>query len=153
VTNGTLGGLLRSFRRIGLLEVHTIQRFVTIPSIEKRLSLGTLSNGAGALAELSFVEACQSAFTKVLQLVQVDAWIPGEHELQSLLSIGPSRGLLPDVKPVGREKDPLEERLDPARRRPPRPQGFKDGNKGFAQILAQLGSRVEPAFGQRNQLP
>jgi hypothetical protein len=58
VTNGILGGLLRSFRRVGLLEVHAIQRFITIPSIEKRVGLGTLSNGTGALAELGFVEAC-----------------------------------------------------------------------------------------------
>jgi hypothetical protein len=152
VTNGILGGLLRSFRRIRLFKVHAIQGFVTILSIEKRLGLGTFSNGAGAPAKLGFVKAYQSAFTKVLQLVQVDAWIPGEHELQSLLSTGPSRGLLPDLKPVGREKDPLEERPDLARHRPPRPQGFKDGNEGFAQIFAQFGSRVEPAFGQRNQL-
>jgi hypothetical protein len=58
VTNGIFGGFLRSFRRVGLLEVHAIQRFVTIPSIEKCVGLGTLSNGTGALAELGFVEAC-----------------------------------------------------------------------------------------------
>jgi hypothetical protein len=153
VTSGILGGFLRLFRRAGLLEVHAIQRFVTIPSIEKRIGLGTLSNGTGALAELGFVQACQSAFTKILQLVQVDAWIPGEHELQSLFSAGPSRGLLPDIEPVGRERDPLEERLDLVRYCSSRPQGFEDGNNGLVEILAQLGDRMESAFGQCYQFP
>jgi hypothetical protein len=53
-----LGGFLRLFRRAGLFEVHATQRFVTIPSVEKRVGLGTLGNGTGALAELGFVEAC-----------------------------------------------------------------------------------------------
>jgi hypothetical protein len=58
VTSEILGGFLRLFRRAGLFEVHAIQRFITIPSIEKRVGFGTLSNGTGALAELGFVEAC-----------------------------------------------------------------------------------------------
>jgi hypothetical protein len=58
VTSGILGGFLRFFRRVGLFEVHAIQRFVTIPSVEERVGLGTLSNGTGALAKLGFVEAC-----------------------------------------------------------------------------------------------
>jgi hypothetical protein len=58
VTNEIFGGFLRLFRRAGLLEVHAIQRSVTIPSVEKRIGLGTLSNGTGALVELGFVEAC-----------------------------------------------------------------------------------------------
>jgi hypothetical protein len=57
VTSEIFGGFLRLFHRAGLLKVHAIQRFVTIPSIEKRISLGTLSDGTGALAELGFVEA------------------------------------------------------------------------------------------------
>jgi hypothetical protein len=58
VTSEILGGFLRFFRGAGLFEVHPIQRFVTIPSVKKRVGLGTLSNGTGALAELGFVEAC-----------------------------------------------------------------------------------------------
>jgi hypothetical protein len=58
VTSEILGGLLRLFRRAGLLEIHAIQRFVTIPSVEKRIGLSTLSDGTGALAELGFVKAC-----------------------------------------------------------------------------------------------
>jgi hypothetical protein len=58
VTSEILGGFLRFFRRAGLLEVHAIQRFVTIPSVEKHVGLGTRSNGTGALAELGSVEAC-----------------------------------------------------------------------------------------------
>jgi hypothetical protein len=58
VTSKILGGFLRLFRRAELLEVHAIQRFVTIPSIEKRIGLGTLSDGTDALAELGFVKAC-----------------------------------------------------------------------------------------------
>jgi hypothetical protein len=58
VTSEILGGFLRLFRRAGLLEVHAIQRLVAIPSVEKRVGLGTLSNGTGALAELGLVEAC-----------------------------------------------------------------------------------------------
>jgi hypothetical protein len=55
VTSEILGGFLRLFRRAGLLEVHAIQRFITIPSVEKCVGLGTLGNGTGALAELGFV--------------------------------------------------------------------------------------------------
>ena len=58
MTSEIFGGFLRLFRRAGLLEVHAIQRFVTIPSVKKRVGLGTLSNGTGALAELGFVKAC-----------------------------------------------------------------------------------------------
>jgi hypothetical protein len=58
VTSEILGGFLRLFRRVGLFEVHAIQRFVTIPSVEKHVGLGTLSNGTGALAELGFVKTC-----------------------------------------------------------------------------------------------
>jgi hypothetical protein len=86
-------------------------------------------------------------------LVQVNAWIPGEHELQSLFSTGSSRGLFPDVELVGRERDPLEERMDLARHRSSRPQGFEDRNNGVMEIPAQLGDWMKPSFGQRNQLP
>jgi hypothetical protein len=58
VTSEILGRFLRLFRRAGLLEVHAIQRFITIPSVEKRVGLGTRSNGKGVLAELGSVEAC-----------------------------------------------------------------------------------------------
>jgi hypothetical protein len=58
VISEILGGFLRFFRRAGLLEVHAIQGFVTIPSVEKHIGLGTLSDGTGTLAELDFVEAC-----------------------------------------------------------------------------------------------
>jgi hypothetical protein len=49
---------LRLFRRARLLEVHAVQGFVTIPSVEKHVGLGTLNNRTGVLAELGFVEAC-----------------------------------------------------------------------------------------------
>jgi hypothetical protein len=49
---------LRFFRGAGLLEVHPIQGFVTIPSVEEHVGFGTLGNGTSALAELDFVEAC-----------------------------------------------------------------------------------------------
>jgi hypothetical protein len=49
---------LRLFRRAGLLEVHTIQGFVTIPRVEKHVGLGILGDRTGALAELDFVKAC-----------------------------------------------------------------------------------------------
>jgi hypothetical protein len=58
VVSKILGGFLRFFCGAGLLEVHAIQGFVTIPSIEKHIGLGTLGDGASALAELDFVEAC-----------------------------------------------------------------------------------------------
>jgi hypothetical protein len=58
VTSEILEGFLRLFHRAGLLKVHAIQRFVTIPSIKKHVGLGTLSDGTGVLAELGFVEAC-----------------------------------------------------------------------------------------------
>jgi hypothetical protein len=58
VISEILGGFLRLFRRAGLLEVHVIQGFVTIPSVEKHVGLGTLGDGTGVLAELDFVEAC-----------------------------------------------------------------------------------------------
>jgi hypothetical protein len=58
VTSEILEGFLRFFCGAGLFEVHAIQRSVAIPSIEKRVSLGTLSNGTGASAELGFVKAC-----------------------------------------------------------------------------------------------
>jgi hypothetical protein len=58
VTSEILGSFLRLFRRAGLLKVHAIQRFVTIPNVEKRVGLGTHSNGTGALAEFGSVEAC-----------------------------------------------------------------------------------------------
>jgi hypothetical protein len=49
---------LRFFHRAGLLKVHAIQGFITIPSAEKHVGLGTLGDGTGTLAELDFVEAC-----------------------------------------------------------------------------------------------
>jgi hypothetical protein len=58
VISEILGGLLRFLRRAGLLEVHAIQGFVTIPSVEKHVGLGALGDGTSALAELDFVEAC-----------------------------------------------------------------------------------------------
>jgi hypothetical protein len=58
VISEILGGFLRFFRRAGLLEVHAIQGFITIPSVKKHVGLGTLGDGTGALAELDFVEAC-----------------------------------------------------------------------------------------------
>jgi hypothetical protein len=57
-TNEILGGFPRLFRRAGFLEVHATQRLVAIPSIEKRVGLGTRSNGTGASAELGSVKAC-----------------------------------------------------------------------------------------------
>jgi hypothetical protein len=58
VISEILGGFLRFFHRAGLLKVHAIQGFVTIPSIEKHVSLGTLDDGTSALVELDFVKAC-----------------------------------------------------------------------------------------------
>jgi hypothetical protein len=53
-----LGGSLRFFCGAGLLEVHAIQGFVTIPSVEKHIGLDTLGDDTSALAKLDFVEAC-----------------------------------------------------------------------------------------------
>jgi hypothetical protein len=58
VVSKILGGFLRFFRGARLLKVHAIQGFITIPSVEKHVGLGTLGDGASALAELDFVEAC-----------------------------------------------------------------------------------------------
>jgi hypothetical protein len=58
VISEILGGFLRFFRRARLLEVHAIQGFVTIPSVEKHVGLGTLGDGTSVLAEFDFVEAC-----------------------------------------------------------------------------------------------
>jgi hypothetical protein len=58
MTSEILGGFLRLFHRAGILEVHAIQRLVAIPSVEKRIGFGTLSNGTGVLAKLGLVEAC-----------------------------------------------------------------------------------------------
>jgi hypothetical protein len=58
VTSGILGGFLRLLRGAGFLEVRATQRFVTIPSVEKRVGLGTRSDGTGASAELGSVKAC-----------------------------------------------------------------------------------------------
>jgi hypothetical protein len=58
VVSEILGGFLRFFRRARLLEVHAIQGFFTIPSVEKHVGLGTRGDGTGALAELDSVEAC-----------------------------------------------------------------------------------------------
>jgi hypothetical protein len=52
-----LGGFSRLFRRAGLLEVHAIQGFVTIPIVEEHVGLGAFGDRTGALAELDFVEA------------------------------------------------------------------------------------------------
>jgi hypothetical protein len=49
---------LRFLRGAGPLEVHAIQGFITIPSVEKHAGLGTLDDGTSTLAELDFVEAC-----------------------------------------------------------------------------------------------
>jgi hypothetical protein len=58
VVSKILRGFLRFFRRAGLLEVHVVQGFVTIPNVEKHVGLGTLGDGTSVLAELDFVEAC-----------------------------------------------------------------------------------------------
>jgi hypothetical protein len=76
VVSKILGGLLRFFHGAGLFEVHAVQGLIAIPSVEKHVGLGTLCDGASALVELGFVEICSSALVKVLQLVQVNAWIP-----------------------------------------------------------------------------
>jgi hypothetical protein len=153
VVGRILGGLLRFFRRAGLFEVHAVQGLIAVPRVEKHVGLGTLCNGSSALAELGFIETCQSALAKVLQLVQANAWIPGEHEFQSLLSASPSHGLFLDIDSVGHKRDPLEERLDLIRHRSPRPQSFKDRNNGSAEIPAQLSDWVKPAFNQCHQFP
>jgi hypothetical protein len=57
VVSEILGGLLRFLRGAGLFEVHAIQGFITIPSVEKHVGLGTLDNSASALVKLDFVEA------------------------------------------------------------------------------------------------
>jgi hypothetical protein len=58
VVSEILGGSLRFFHGVGLLEVHAIQGFITIPSVEKHIGVGTLGDGTSVLAELDFVEAC-----------------------------------------------------------------------------------------------
>jgi hypothetical protein len=58
VISEILGGFLRFFHGAGLLEVHAIQGFITIPSVKKHVGLGTLGDGTSALVELDFVEAC-----------------------------------------------------------------------------------------------
>jgi hypothetical protein len=105
------------------------------------------------LAELGFVETYQSALAKVLQLVEVNAWIPQEHKLQCLCITGSSRELLPDVDLVGCKWNPLEERLDLVRHRSPRPQRLEDRSNSLAEIPAQLSNWVKPAFDRCHQFP
>jgi hypothetical protein len=76
VVSEILGGLLRLLGGAGLFKICAVQGLTAIPNIEEHVSIGTLCDGASALAELGFVEACQSALANVLQLVQVNAWIP-----------------------------------------------------------------------------
>jgi hypothetical protein len=66
VVSKVLGGFLRYLRRAGLFEIRTVQGLVAIPSVEEYVSIGTLCDGASALAELGFVEACRSTLAKVL---------------------------------------------------------------------------------------
>jgi hypothetical protein len=119
VISKTLGGFLGLFRRARLLGVHTVQGLIAVPRVEKHVGLGAFRNGASALAKLGSLKTGQSTLTKVLQLIQVNAWIPGEHEFQGLHSTGSGCGLLPDVDSVGRKRDPLEKRLDLVRHRSP----------------------------------
>jgi hypothetical protein len=49
---------LRFLRGARALEVHAIQGFVTVPSVEKHIGLGTLGDGTSMLAELDFFKAC-----------------------------------------------------------------------------------------------
>jgi hypothetical protein len=151
VVSKTLGGFLWLFRRARLFEVHAVQGLIAIPRVEKHVGLGALRNGASALAKLGSIKTCRPTLAKVLQLIQTNAWIPGEHELQGLLSAGSGRGLLPDVDSVGCKRDPLEKRLDLVRHHLPRTQSFKDRNNGFAEALAQFSDWMKPAFSQRNQ--
>jgi hypothetical protein len=58
VTSEILGGFLRLFHRARFLEVHATQRLIAIPSVKKRVGLGTRSNGTGASVELGSVKAC-----------------------------------------------------------------------------------------------
>jgi hypothetical protein len=58
VVSKILGGFLRFFCGSGLLEVHAIQGFVAILSVEKHIGLGTLGDGTSVLVELDFIEAC-----------------------------------------------------------------------------------------------
>jgi hypothetical protein len=58
VVSEILGGFLRFFHGAKLLEVHAIQGFITVPSVEKHVGLGALSDGTSALAKLDFVDAC-----------------------------------------------------------------------------------------------
>jgi hypothetical protein len=153
VVSEILGGLLRSFRGAGLFKIHAVQGLVAIPSVEKHVGLGTLCDGASPLAELGFVKTCQPALAKVLQLVQVNARIPGENELQSLFSAGSSHGLFPDVDSIGCERDPFEERLNLVRHRLSRPQGFEDRNNSLTEIPAQFSDWMKPDFNQRHQFP
>jgi hypothetical protein len=52
-----LEGLLRHLCGAGLFEVHTVQRFVTLPDVKEFAGVGALCNGAGAQAKLGLVEA------------------------------------------------------------------------------------------------
>jgi hypothetical protein len=57
---------MRYLRRARLFEIRIVQGIVAIPSIEEHVSIGTLCDGAGTLAKLGLVEACQSPLAKVL---------------------------------------------------------------------------------------
>jgi hypothetical protein len=57
---------MRYLCRAGLSKIRIIQGLIAIPSVEEHVSIGTLCDGAGTLAKLGLVEACQSSLAKVL---------------------------------------------------------------------------------------
>jgi hypothetical protein len=152
VISKTVRGFLGLLRRARLFGVHTVQGLIAIPHVEKHVDLDALRNGASALAKLGSIKTGRPTLAKVLQLIQINAWIPGEPKFQGLLSTGSGHGLLLDVNSVGCKRDPLEKRLDLIRHHSSWPQGFKDRNNGFAEFRAQFRNWMKLAFNQRDQL-
>jgi hypothetical protein len=61
IVSEILRGLLRLLGGAGLFEIRAVQGLVAIPSVEEHVSIGTICDGASALAELGF-EAPPHAF-------------------------------------------------------------------------------------------
>jgi hypothetical protein len=73
------------------------------------------------LTELGEIHVAQAILAEVVQLLEVDAPIPGKHKGDGLFCASWSYGLLPDFDPVIHNCHPLKEPVDGVRFRPPWP--------------------------------